>query len=399
MLKTAQLERYADVLWWGLTTARSGKFKKNDVILIRYHLPAVRLAEILYSKLLELGMNPVIRAEVTTAMEHSFYSLSNNRQLTYQNPGDRLLYENLNGSIFLHAPESITHLSTVDPAKIGKAAVSRKYIRDIYTKREEEGVFSWTLCTFPTAALAQHAGLSIDEYADQIAGACFLNKKSAVAEWEKIYSNALTLKKWLNALVVSYYHIESENIDLVITPGEKRRWIGISGHNIPSFELFLSPDWRGTKGVYFADQPSYRSGNYVEDVRLEFKQGKVTGIEAKTGKEFVSKQLSMDKGAGKIGEFSLTDKRFSRISKFMANTLFDENFGGANGNCHIAVGSSYSDTYDGNPAELTEKMKADLGFNDSALHWDLVNTEKKRVTAHLAGGKTMTIYENGVFKY
>jgi len=46
---------------------------------------------------------------------------------------------------------------------------------------------------------------------------------------------------------------------------------------------------------------------------------------------------------------------------------------------------------------LTQEKKKSLGFNDSALHWDLVNTEKKRVTAHLASGKKVTIYENGGF--
>jgi aminopeptidase len=82
----------------------------------------------------------------------------------------------------------------------------------------------------------------------------------------------------------------------------------------------------------------------------------------------------------------------------MADTLFDENFGGAYGNCHIALGASYSDTFRGKPALLTKKFKQQLGFNDSALHWDLVNTEKKTVTAHLVGGRTQVIYENGRFK-
>jgi aminopeptidase len=63
------------------------------------------------------------------------------------------------------------------------------------------------------------------------------------------------------------------------------------------------------------------------------------------------------------------------------------------------VGSSYSDTYEGDPSKLTKKMKESLGFNDSAVHWDLVNTEKKRVTAyHSDGGKTV-IYENGIFRH
>jgi aminopeptidase len=68
-------------------------------------------------------------------------------------------------------------------------------------------------------------------------------------------------------------------------------------------------------------------------------------------------------------------------------------------NCHIALGTSYSDTYDGDTSTLTKKIKSKLGFNDSALHWDLVNTEKKQVTAYLKDGKKTVIYENGKFMY
>jgi len=83
----------------------------------------------------------------------------------------------------------------------------------------------------------------------------------------------------------------------------------------------------------------------------------------------------------------------------MADTLFDENFGGKYGNCHVAVGSSYTDTYEGNPADLSKEAKKNLGFNDSALHWDLVNTEDKRVTARLTSGDDLVIYEKGRFTY
>ena len=51
----------------------------------------------------------------------------------------------------------------------------------------------------------------------------------------------------------------------------------------------------------------------------------------------MQKQLTLDEGANRLGEFSLTDRRFSKISAFMANTLFDENYGGEQGNCHVAV--------------------------------------------------------------
>ena len=121
--------------------------------------------------------------------------------------------------------------------------------------------------------------------------------------------------------------------------------------------------------------------------------------EAEKGLKFVEQQLAMDKGARQLGEFSLTDKRFSRIDRFMANTLFDENFGGKYGNSHIALGASYTNTFAGNQADLTKALKRKLGFNDSSLHWDFVNTQKKRVIAHLKSGKKITIYENGKFAY
>ena len=399
MLTMKQMDKYSDVLLWGLKTARKGKFKKDEIVLIRFDLHAVELAEILQGKLLDMGMNPVLRPGATPVMEHNFYEKANNRQLEFVAPGEKELSKGLNGNIYLHAPDSLTHLSDIDSKKIGKAAVARKSLRDIMRKREDAGIYGWTLCTLPTEELAKQAGLSLRQYTNQIIRACYLDKSDPVRAWKTIYKDAMTIKKWMNSMDVGYYLIESKNIDLKIKPGRQRKWVGISGHNIPSFEIFLSPDWRGTEGVYYADQPSFRSGNYVEGVRLTFRKGSAVKIEARKGRKFASRQLSMDQGACRIGEFSLTDKRFSRINKFMANTLYDENFGGRYGNCHLAVGSSYTDAYDEDPAKLTKDMKRKLGFNDSALHWDLVNTEKKTVTAHLSGGKEVVVYENGMFKY
>jgi aminopeptidase len=399
MFTEKQLERYADVLWWGLTTAKKVPFKKNDIILIRYNSSAVRLAEVLYAGLLSRGMQPVQRMSPTATMERDFYLRASSRQLVFLPPGEKELMSRLNGSIYLHAPESITHLSDVDPKKIGKVAVAQKALRDVLNLREARGSFSWTLCVVPTTELAGQAGISLEEYTRQVVQACFLRNSDPVSKWRYIYDTARSLKKWLNSMKIKFLHIESNHIDLEVNPGEKRQWVGISGRNIPSFEIFISPDWRGTRGKYHADQPSYRSGNRVEGIRLEFNKGKVIKVSAETGLEFVKKQLQMDKGAGKVGEFSLTDKRFSRINRFMANTLFDENYGGKFGNCHIALGSSYANTYAGDSKRLNHALKQKLGFNESALHWDLVNTEKKRVTAHLQTGKAVTIYENGRFTY
>lgn len=397
MLTDRQLTRYADVLLWALRKARKTPFRRNDMILLRFDWPARPLAERLYHRLLRMEFQPILRVTPTPVMEKDFYLWAKPRQLRFIPPGETQLMQGLNGSIYLYAPESITHLRQADPARIGKALVARKPLRDILDARDEQGRFGWTLALMPTAELARQAGLSLGDFTSQVVKACFLNRTQPLAHWETVYRKAATIKQWLNRLPVRYLHVESPTIDLVITPGEHRRWIGLSGHNIPSFELFTSPDYRGTRGVFFADQPSFRSGNRVAGARLEFHRGRVVSAQAAEGESFLRQQLRLDHGAARLGEFSLTDKRFSKISAFMANTLYDENFGGRFGNCHIALGAAYADTFSGDTADLSPDLKKSLGFNDSALHWDLVNTEPKRVTAHLKQGGRRNIYENGCF--
>lgn len=398
MLSEKNLEHYADVLLWALATAKKSALKKNDIVLIQYDRPALRLAEILYDRLMDKGVHTVQRMAATFRMEKSFYHKAGPQQLTFLAPGDKELYRHIHGRIFLHAPESLTHLRDVNPAKIGKAMVARKPLKNILDGREELRKYSWTLCLLPTEELARQANMPLAQYARQVIRACYLDKEDPVSEWKAIHREVGHIKKALSSLAVKSFHLESDSMDLRITPGEQRKWAGVSGHNVPSFEVFVSPDWRGTEGVYYANLPSFRSGNYVKDVRISFARGKAVAVEAAQGEAFVKRQLAMDPGACRLGEFSLTDRRFSRIDRFMAETLFDENFGGKEGNCHVALGSSYSDTFSGNPSRLTPALRKNLGFNDSALHWDLVNTEPKTVTAHMTNGRKTVIYEGGEFK-
>ncbi len=397
MLTEKNLEHYADVLLWALATAKKSVLKKNDIVLIQYDRPALALAEILFDRLMDMGVHPIQRMAATFRMEKSFYRKANSKQLTFLAPGDKELYRHIHGRLFLHAPESLTHLRDVDPAKIGKTMVARKPLKAILDQREDLRKYSWTLCLLPTEELARQAKMPLVQYARQVIRGCYLDKKEPVSEWKAIHREVSQIKKALSSLAVQCFHLESDHMDLRITPGEQRKWAGVSGHNVPSFEVFVSPDWRGTEGVYYANLPSFRSGNYVKDVRISFAKGKAVAVEAAQGEAFVKKQLAMDPGACRLGEFSLTDRRFSRIDRFMAETLFDENFGGKEGNCHVALGASYSDTYSGDPARLTPALKKKLGFNDSALHWDLVNTEPKTVSAHLKNGKKIMIYDRGIF--
>ncbi len=400
MFTKLQNERYADVMIWAMQAARrNGKFKKYDTVLLRTDTAALPLAEVIYKKLLAARFNVVTRIMVPEGFSKSFYELGDNKQLSFMAPGEKEFQGAINGLIALHAPQDLTHLKNIDPARIAKNAVARKPIREILDEREQQGLFSWTLCNYPTEELAGRAGLTEKEYSNQIVRACFLNEKDPVKKWKEVTKQINEIGAWLTSLPIDTLRVESEHMDFEVLLGSQRRFIAGGGCNIPSFEIFTSPDWRGTRGVYFADLSSYRSGNYVKGVRLEFKNGRVVKADAEQGADFVRKMVAMDRGAAQIGEFSLTDRRFSKINKFMADILFDENFGGKYGNCHVAIGASYADTFSGPQSKLDKKMKEKMGFNDSSLHWDLINTENKRVTARLKDGSTQVVYEKGEFKY
>jgi aminopeptidase len=162
--------------------------------------------------------------------------------------------------------------------------------------------------------------------------------------------------------------------------------------------VFTSPDWRGTEGWIRFNQPLYYFGPKVEGIKLTFKEGKIVEATAEKNEKLLKAMLATDSTSDQVGEFSLTDKRLSRITKFTANTLFDENMGGQFGNTHIAVGRSFDGAYSGDVNKLTKKQLGELGFNDSSIHVDMVSTTDRTVTATLADGSKTVIYSNGQFR-
>ncbi|MBI4363551.1 MAG: aminopeptidase [Candidatus Doudnabacteria bacterium] len=308
------------------------------------------------------------------------------------------LVEQMDHSVFILADADPHALVGVDPKKIMRRGVALKPFMDWRHKKEWQGKFTWTIALYGTKAMAKEAGLSQKAYWNQIIKACFLDEKNPIAKWKEVYRKLEYYRRRLNNLTpkIDRLHIVGPDINLWIKIGEKRLWLGGSGRNIPSFELFTSPDWRGTEGWAGFNQPLYRYSNKVAGIELWFENGKVIKSRAKINGKLL-KEMIATAGADRVGEFSLTDRRFSRITKFMAETLFDENMGGPNGNTHIALGMSYRDTYAGNPAKLSKKQAGALGFNDSSVHTDIVSTSDRTVIAHLKNGKEKIIYRHGQF--
>jgi aminopeptidase len=366
-------------------------------VLLRFDVAATPLAEEVYSALMDAHLHPLPMAMPTSAMQAQHYGNSSFGQLTFAQPGLEALHRATAGIITILAPDSLDLLAEVDPRSIAQGEKAEQKAQGLLDHRRRVGLLGSTVCLYPTQALADASGMELAEYAQHLARACLLFMPDPVAQWKRVQKELAETSAWLNGLKIKGLHVESEHIDLRLAPGESRRFVSVGGRNIPSFELFLAPDWRTISGVYFADQPSIRWGRLVSGTRLEFFEGVAVEATAMNGGTFLTGRMTTDAGARSVGEFSLTDKRISRVERFMAHTLFDENFGGESGNCHIALGGSSAASFTGPPQELTAEREEALGFNTSSMHWDLVNTEPKRVTATLPGGGQRTIYENGQF--
>jgi len=392
---TAILNRYADVLVNFALNSGQG-VKPNEIVYCSVPDVAKPLALALQNTILKSKAQPMIRL-TPTGFDQDFYRLADQKQLTFfPQKYLKAKVDLINHRIGIIADPYPEELKNINPQKIATVIQANKPLRDWFVKKEVAGKHTWTIALWAVPAKAKLVNLSYKAYWQQIIKTCFLDKKNPIDHWRSLTGMQKKFLKKLNQLPIQSIKIEGKDVNLTVAIGADRLWQGGSGRNIPSFEIFTSPDWRGTEGWIKFNQPLYRYGNVIKGVYLKFNRGLVTQATALKGQS-VLKALIKNQNADKVGEFSLTDKRFSRLTHVMAETLYDENIGGPYGNTHLAVGMAYKDCYRFNPKKLSDKDWQDKGFNNSAEHTDIISTTDRTVTATLTDGIKMVIYQKGCF--
>jgi aminopeptidase len=393
------LEKYAQVLVNFALNSGKG-IKPGDVVRLSCPLSALPFYRALKKQIIDSGgliIGSVIDDMEDGAAKYYFEKATKTQLTTFLDKYYKGLTDQIDHSIAVLADHDPHELDGVDPKKIMLASKTNKPVSEWLDHKENQGKYTWTLALYGTPAMAKEAQISLKEYWDQIIKACYLDEKDPVEANRRVMKEVERVAKKLSSLDIEKVHAVGKDMDLHITLGEGRKWIGGTGRNIPSFEVFTSPDWRGTEGWIRFNQPLYRYGSIVKGIELTFKEGRVVKATAKENEKLLKEMLATDEGASQMGEYSLTDKRLSRITKFMAETLFDENMGGEFGNTHLAVGRSYHDTYAPGPEKMTPALAKKLGYNTSTIHTDMIATTDRTVTAILKDGSSKVIYQNGQF--
>jgi aminopeptidase len=130
--------------------------------------------------------------------------------------------------------------------------------------------------------------------------------------------------------------------------------------NIPTEEIFTTPDRRRAKGTLRSSLPLSFGGQLIRGLELTFEDGRIVRVEAETGADVVRGHLANMENADRLGELALVTKesRVGQTGELFYNTLFDEN-----ATCHIAYGFGLPYSFDGEPDE---------GMNVSNIHVDFM---------------------------
>ena len=327
----------------------SVEVQPNQLVRISGGPEGAPLILAVYQKILERGAHPFLQVGLEEA-EELLYAYASDAQLDYVPPFTRDVIEQIDTSIGIWTDVNTKRLTNADPAKQSRWAVARRPFSDRLLERAAKKELRWTGTVYPTQAFAQDAEMSLREFEDFVYKACLVHESDPIKAWKTIAKEQQRLVDWLNK--AREIHVVGPDTDLKLEV-TGREWINCDGHeNFPDGEIFTGPIEESMNGHIRYTFPACHFGREVEDVRLQFKDGKVIKATAAKNEEFLLKMLESDEGARYVGEFAFGTN--SGIQRFTKNTLFDEKIGGT---IHLALGKGYPESG---------------SKNKSAIHWDMV---------------------------
>jgi aminopeptidase len=251
--------------------------------------------------------------------------------------------QDMDAYIAIRGGLNIAENSDVPPDRMRLAMKHMRAVLDHRVKRTK-----WCVLRWPSASMAQQAGMSSEAFEKFYFDVCLLDYKALLPSMN-------ALKKLMDA--TESVHIIGPGTDLRFSIKGINSIVCGGNYNIPDGEVFTAPVKDSVEGYISYNAPTIYQGIPFDSIRLEFSEGKIVKAEAGAKTAALNKILDSDAGARYIGEFALGFH--PTIREPMRDILFDEKIAGS---FHFTPGQAYDE--------------ADNG-NRSQVHWDMVNIQRK----------------------
>jgi aminopeptidase len=302
--------------------------------------------------------------------------------------------------ISLSGPAPPDALDGLDPERAGRDQLP--FIKEVLTVINERLV-NWTVVPAPTARWGQlvYPELSepdaLERLWSEIGHACRLDEPDPIAAWAARAGELADVAQRLAAARLDALHFEGPGTDLVVGlfPGaewQTARAETVDGivhmANLPSEEVFTSPDPERTEGVVRSTRPlALSDGPIVRGLVVRFERGRAVEVTADDGAEILRGRATLDEGAARLGEVALVDResRIGRMGTTFLDTLLDEN-----AVSHIALG-------DGDPDLVAEGDRSRV--NSSVMHIDfMIGGDGVDVTGVADDGSRIPVLQGGAWQ-
>jgi aminopeptidase len=308
----------------------------------------------------------------------------------------RQLSEHRGATVSLAGPVAPHVMDGVDPALLGRDMLPR--VRESI-EAVNERTTNWTIAPCPSPGWAElvYPELGPEEALDrmwqEISHVCRLDERDPVAAWEERLALLDSVASRLNDLRLESLRLEGPGTDLRIGLLGSSQWICarmstvdgiVHAPNLPTEEVFTTPDPERVEGVVTATKPLNVSGAMITGLRVRFADGRAVEITAEQGAETMQALSRRDDGASRLGEVALVDResRIGSLGTVFFETLLDENAAS-----HIALGQGLGFTVGG---------EDQARINQSQLHIDfMVGGADVAVTGRTQAGEEVPLLREG----
>lgn len=303
-------------------------------------------------------------------------------------------------------------LKGIDPAKPAAASKARNTQCRVFRHGLDFNMNPWCIAGAPVAAWARHVFPgTCDEVAVYQLWRAILSVARAdgpdpESDWELHDATFEKNLRFLNENHFDRLRYRADNgTDLTVGMTSGHIWAGGRGEtpdghpffpNIPTEEVFTSPDRERVDGIVYSALPLIHHGNKIDGFWLRFEHGLVVDYGAALGYETLKSILETDEGARRLGEAALISKNtpIRESGILFYDTLYDEN-----ASCHLALGIGFAECYEGGYEMTAEELRAH-GVNTSSTHVDfMIGTDDMDITGVRSDGTEVPVFINGQWSW